>query len=53
MAFLKSPIILVTLFNLNILLLKKHSGNQRIIEYVYIFLVEIVACSLLLFLLKL
>ena len=42
-----NPVILVTLFNLNILLLKKHNANQRIIDYIYIFLVEIVVCHIL------
>lgn len=42
-----NPVILVTLFNLNILILKKHNANQRIIDYAYIFLVEIVGCHIL------
>lgn len=50
---LKNPVILVTLFNLNILLLKKHSGDQQILDYMYIFSVEVIVCNILLLLLKL
>ena len=47
MNIIVNPVVLVTLFNLNILLLKKHNANQRIIDYSYIFLVEIVGCHIL------
>ena len=47
MNIIVNPVVLVTLFNLNILLLKKHNANQRIIDYSYIFLVEIVVCHIL------
>lgn len=50
---LKNPIILVTLLNLNILLLKKHSKYQKTIDYIYIFFLELLICSLILFFLKL
>jgi len=53
MNIIANPVVLVTLFNLNILLLKKHNANQRIIDYIYIFLVEIVLCYILLFLFRL
>jgi len=50
---IRNPVILITLFNLNILLLKKQSKNQKIINYIYIFFVEILVCNILLILLKL
>lgn len=53
MEILKNPIILVTLLNLNILLLKTHNKNQRILDYMYIFLFEVIICNILLFLLNL
>ena len=50
--FLRNPVVLVTLFNLNILLLKRHSREQRIIDYINIFIVEIIVCNFLLFCLR-
>nr|DAS36245.1 MAG TPA: hypothetical protein [Caudoviricetes sp.] len=46
---LRNPIILITLFNLNILLLSKQCRHLRVFEYMFIFVFEMIVCNILLF----